>query len=742
MAALALGSCLGIICVNAGWSTPWLALPLAGMLFCVFRQRWMLMAGFGGWALLGVLHHGREGRQADGEAWIRANGRSQVEVEGTVIRLRDREGFLPRARFRINGAEGNPPALRNAVIAVRDLPDEVLPGDVLLLHGRTAFPATARNPAEFDRLHWIRSQGLAGELRADRHEFVATPRPGMSLHRLAWYLRGELRMRLGTGLAQDGAGAVLIRGLVLGDRSNGAEYYGAFRKSGTMHVFAVSGLHVGLVGALAWILMRCCRIPRFWGLWAVLAIIWGYAFVTGLRPPALRASFMASVFLLGFALRRQPSLGNSLLASMPVVLLLDSYQLAQAGFQLSYAVVGTLIVVAPVLYRRLRIITELDPFLPVALYTRWQRWGLTVRRYVAGLVVVSVAAWLGSMPLIAHHFGIVTPAAVFASVLLVPLVFLILSGALLGVLVGLVVEPLQIVANQLNSLLAESAYRIAEQVVRLPGSHFELHGRGGWPEGMIIFDLWDGDASIYVGAGGGVLIDGGAADQFQRVVQPALRDAGAAPQSLVLTHPETGHAGGLALALRPYQSRQLLLPVEEAGSPVFGELVDEARQLGSTVHIGREGRRYPLGGGAELEVLRVANKERGSRADDRCMIMRLHWRGWRVLITADAGFDTEKELLERGMDLTCDLWIMGRHRADYSGILEFVQAVGPSVIVAGEDRYPLSERVPDWWAEAVAGIGIELWRQGETGAVMVDFREGELELRSFRNSEKRLILSK
>ena len=62
------------------------------------------------------------------------------------------------------------------------------------------------------------------------------------------------------------------------------------------------------------------------------------------------------------------------------------------------------------------------------------------------------------------------------------------------------------------------------------------------------------------------------------------------------------------------------------------------------------------------------------------------------------------------------------------------------MIVAEEDRYPLSERVPEWWADAVRRLGIELWRQGETGAVMVEFREGELELRSFRNPRKRLRL--
>lgn len=712
------------------------------MLISAAAGRWILVTGCVAWMLLWGVHHARLGKQAEGEAWVHANGRTRVEVEGTVVSLRDRGGVLPRAVLRVGGSERNPEALRQALVAVGDIPDEVKPGDVVLLRGQTFFPAAARNPAEFDRMDWLRSRGLAGEIRVDSHQVLGGPRAALFLQRLAWNLRGELRARIVAGLGEEGIGPVLIRGLVLGERSEGGAYYGAFRKSGTMHIFAVSGLHVGLVGALAWILIRVVRAPRRWGLWAVLAIIWGYALVTGLRPPAARAAFMASVFLMGFVVRRQPSLANSLLASVPAVLLMDSYQLTQVGFQLSYVVVGMIILLAPCFSRVFQPITTGDPFIPRAVYTKWYRVSLAARKYLIGLMVVSLAAWLGSMPLIGYHFGIVTPSAVLASVLLVPLVFLILSLALTGVVIGLVFEPLQVGLNRSNALLVEGAYLIAEKVTEIPGSHFELHGQGDWSGGILVFDLWDGDSAMYVGAGEGVLIDGGAQDQFRRMVKPALEEAGAGPQSLVLTHPETGHAGGLVLAMKDYLPRQLLLPVSEAASPAFGDLINGAEDAGCRLHVGKAGMRYALGDGAELEVLRVADRESGSRADDRCMIMRLHWRGWRILITGDAGFDTEKELLESGLDLGCDLWIMGRHRSDYSGIMEFVQAVDPSLIVAEEDRYPLAERVPERWVEAVKGAGIDLWRQGETGAVMIDVREGELELRSFRNPDKRAIYRK
>ena len=275
-----------------------------------------------------------------------------------------------------------------------------------------------------------------------------------------------------------------------------------------------------------------------------------------------------------------------------------------------------------------------------------------------------------------------------------------------------------------------------------PGSHVELAKSGGWSGDILVFDLWDGDGAIYIGAGTGVLIDGGGPDQFRRMVRPALERSGSAPRSMILSHPEKGHAGGLVSALRRYSPRQVLLPVRRANSPAFNDLVRAAGERGVELHFGREGARYDLGDGAELEVLRVATGETGSRADDRCMVMRLHWKGWRILLTGDAGFDTEQEILGKGSDPGCDLWVMGRHRSDHTGTMAFLEAANPRAIIAEEDRYPAAEKVPERWAEGVLHSGIELWRQGETGAVTIKLSEEALELQSVRDPDKRLLLRK
>jgi beta-lactamase superfamily II metal-dependent hydrolase len=383
-----------------------------------------------------------------------------------------------------------------------------------------------------------------------------------------------------------------------------------------------------------------------------------------------------------------------------------------------------------------------DPFLPRSLYTRRQAVFRAAREKLSALAVVSVSAWMGSMPLMAAHFGIVTPSAVLASMVLVPVVFAILALAIIGLLVGLASEPLEAGLNQVNGALAGGAHAVARGFAALPGSHVELAVDPWWGGGLVVFDLWDGDGAAYFGGGGGVLIDAGGRDEYGRVVFPALRKAGVGADSLVLSHADGGHCGGMARAVEGWGAQQALIPVAKARSPYFRDFVATAGREGCRLVLAEPGRRYPLGDGAELEVLWTPGPEAGGLADDQCQILRLHWRGWKILLTGDAGFETEKCLLEQGVDVRSDVWVTGRHRSDVTGTLEFIRAVGPQVVVAGHARFPATEQVPAWWADMLAREGIELWSQEHTGAVALEADDAGLELKSYLDRSRRVRLTK
>lgn len=702
-----------------------------------------MVLGLLAWLMMWVVHGGRLRDQAAVAGYLETG--ELLELEGEVLERKGGGPFRPDVVVRVSVRD---PASPNdggsgdgARLLVRGLTTELVPGDRVHLRGRGVRFGAPRNPGERDSRQRMKRAGLAGELRVESLEKSGARR--WAPRRWAWRAREEIRDRLAWGLDAEGTAVVLIRALVLGERpGDQMELFGVFRRSGTMHVFAVSGLHVGMVGFLAWLLVWGLRVPRGWGLWFVLVVMWSYAMVTGLRPPAMRAAIMATVILLGFVMRRGPVLGNSLLASVPLVLLADSFQWRQPGFQLSYVVVAAIIVVAPPLIRLAGPLVEGDPFLPRALYTRPQVILRSLREKVAGLGAVSVAAWLGSLPLMWAKFGIITPSAVLASMVLVPAVFLILGLAIFGLLAGLLAQPAEGMVNQVNGLVVTGAYQVARGFSSLPGSYFEMPGEAWWGRGMVVFDLRQGDGACYFGAAGGVLLDAGSEREFRRVVFPALRKGGAGVDSLVVSHADGGHCGGMARAVEAWGTGQALVPVGEARSPYFRSFLRVAEEEGCAIWRGEPGRRYPLAEGAELEVLWAPREGEGRLADDRGMILKLHWRGWRILLTGDTGFETEKRLLARGIDVASDVWVMGRHATDQTGTLEFLRAVGPQVIVASEARFPTGEQVPDWWARMVREQGVTLWNQASTGAVALRAEEGTLELRSFVDKKRVKVLTR
>jgi ComEC/Rec2-related protein len=735
LAVAAAGSLAGIALAEAEWVPAWGWLLVVPAVVLAVRGRGLPALGLVAVGCFWSLHGDRLDRLEAMEEWLGPSGAREAVLEGVLLR---RDGEF-QATLRTVAGDGELPG--GVRLRMENAPRSVLPGDRLRLRASLRLPAPARNPGERDDRAMLRRGGLAAELWGESVEVTGSPAILCTLQRWSWMLRSEVRRRILLGLEEGSRAAALIEGLVLGEREGmGPSETAAFRRSGTMHVFAVSGLHVGLVGAIGWFLMAFLRVPRGAGLWLVLGLMWSYAFVTGLRPPAMRAVIMATVFLLGFAVRRRPALLNGLLASMPIVLVLDSFQWRQAGFQLSYVVVGAILLLAPVFYRRTRRWVDGDPFLPRVLYSPRQEFWRSAREKISGLVTVSLAAWLGSLPLMALHFGIVTPSAVFASVLLVPMVFAILAVALSGIAAGVIAEPLEAGLNTLNGALAEGAFGVARAVSEMPGAFVRFDRSGESGDGLVIYDLWGGAGAVFCDAGDGVLLDAGSEREFWRVVRPAVRRAGRSPASLVVSHADGSHCGGMADAIRTWRPRQLLVPEQAARSPAYGAMLRAAGEEGCRVLLAGAERSYPVGEGVSLEFLDLPDGGGSRVADDRCAVMRLHWNGWRILLTGDAGLLTERRLLEGGTEVESDVWVMGRHDSDFAGTMEFVQAVAPRVIVATEAWFPESERVPDWWAAMIAEQGITLFRQAETGGVICRPRPGRLEVRPWLQPERGVTL--
>jgi competence protein ComEC len=246
-------------------------------------------------------------------------------------------------------------------------------------------------------------------------------RPAGPVEQLRQRLYGASQRVLSHGSRGPDAPGNVLASMLLGNRSLlSDERIDLYRHTGTYHLFAVSGLHVGSV---ALCLVFLCRLARLRGglqVIPVLAATWGYVWLTGSSPSAVRAGIMISCIALSRSLLRQPHLFPALVFSAWLVLIWQPTQLFHLGFQLSYGVVASIVLVGLPLARDLR--NRLNRH-AAFLGRGGPRRRLLLKSLVwsSDLTCVSLSAGLASMPLIIQHFGLFTPAGVVLGILLNPM---------------------------------------------------------------------------------------------------------------------------------------------------------------------------------------------------------------------------------------------------------------------------------------------------------------------------------
>ncbi len=598
-----------------------------------------------------------------------------------------------------------------------------------------------RNPGEFDRADWLRRQGMAAVFRAMRDDTeVETP----PLAALGASIRQGFRERVTAGLPDDSRGAHVIRAVVIGEHPpDQPELIDSFRRSGSLHVFCVSGLHVAMVGGIGWLILAWLGVPRRRAVVALIPLVFGYAWITGNGPPAVRAAWMAAVFLGAFAFRRRPDLLNSLGAVLLALMLWNGHLLFQPGVQLSYGVVAAIAIGLAWTTKTFAWMAQPELYLPYKMMNRPQRAWLWLRRWAAGTMAVSLAAGIGSAPLTILHFGIVTPVSVLASLVLLPLVFALLAAALFSAAVFSISPMVSQGVNRLNGGVAELCAMTAGGFASLPGGHHFV-GQDKRPR-LMVYDLeyGAGAACFTDGKSAAVMIDCGSSGSFRYLVAPSLRRLAIAPDAVVLSHPDGGHLGGGAEVWRMLPIRQAWLPVSYARSPSYREWLEQAPPHGIRVIHGSAGEKLPFPDGASLEVLHLPDPaHRHALADERVAVFRLHWRGWKILLTSDAGMGTELRMLDMGIDVSADVIVAGRNRTDVSLCDRFIDAVNPRAIVASNPPYPESERLPPTSVAYWRSRGIQVIDQGEAGGVTLSVDEnGALVIEGFL-TDRPLVLTR
>lgn len=315
-------------------------------------------------------------------------------------------------------------------------------GDRLKIFGRFARPEPQQNPGEFDFAAHNRADRKLCLLQCNYPDCVSVAAAGSRWNWRRWLdvvrdsASGLLAQRLDESQSPM-ASAILVGARERFDRQQTQ----AFFKTGTIHLFAISGLHVGILAGALFAIARCGLLPRRGALALVMTLTVGYCLLTDARPPVVRATILVVIACLAWMSLRRASLINTLSLAAIVVLIINPADLFRTGVQLSFLAVATL-----AWFQRYLLQSEPDdPLDRLIARTRPRpvKLAKAVGRYIWKLFVVSTIIWLVALPLVMYRFHLFSPIAMLLNPLIaLPVTLALLSG--FGVLIAGWILPLAV----------------------------------------------------------------------------------------------------------------------------------------------------------------------------------------------------------------------------------------------------------------------------------------------------------
>ena len=552
-----------------------------------------------------------------------------------------------------------------------------------------------------------------------------------------------------------------------------------FMRSGTMHIFAISGLHIALIAGILVNLLRVLRVPRGACGLVVIPLIWFYTAATGWQSSAIRSTVMMTVIIGGWALKRPSDLLNSLGGAAFIILLWDPQQLFQASFQLSFFVVASIALLLPPIEKLRQRLLQPDPLRPPELRPRWQRWLDWPVHFLTINLATSFAAWLGSLPLIAYYFHLFTPVSLLANLVIVPLSSLALACNLGSLVCGGWLPVLTELFNHSGWFWMKCMIAMSDWFARLPGAYcyvpapavaifvvyyaLLLAALKGWlfrPEWrrwslagagalvlagalvwlphrndvrLTVLALRAGDA-LFLDAPGranDLLIDCGDASSAGMVVKPFLRAQGVNRLAqLLLTHGDPRHIGGATNIAASFAVRKVLTSPVQFRSPMYRQTIDALKLSPDTVRQLNRGDHFGM-----WTVLHPDAQDRFPLADDNAVVLRGEFYGVRVLLCSDLGKLGQRALLEREPDLRADIVVAGVPAREEPLSDALLDAIQPKAIIISAGEYPASERVTDQLRERLGRRGIPIFYTIDDGAVTLTLRPKSWEVRAMSGKQ-------
>jgi len=657
-------------------------------------------------------------------------------------------------------------------------------GDRIEVFGTLVRIEGPSNPGQYDFSRHYRRQRIVASLhcfdagaitvlKSSGSRFISNVRT--RLDRLAWrYLPPDQ--------------ASLTSAILLGNREQvDVDRRDRFLKTGTIHLLAISGLHVGILAGLMYFLFKAGWLGRTNCLLLTIVFVVFYAWLVEFRPPVVRATIFIVLYCSARLAGRTGQAFNVLALAALMVLMLNPTDLFSLGAQLSFLAVAAITFGKDWIFA-----SDTDPLDQVVLATRsrWQKWWAGLRRGFRAAFVVSGLVWLISIPLVAYQFHILSPIGLIVN----PVVILPISLALYSGLAIFVFGDFLPLIARAAVVFGAASLAVLESVVGVAsfsGGHFWTSGPHGWAVlvfyvGWIVLGLYPptrvstrslclvgfvwlllawvlpryveiwldhGSRSpmqvTFIDVGHGtcvllelpdgknVLYDCGSTSSARfavNTVSGVLWHKGISRiDAVILSHADIDHYSGVGgIAERFTVERVFLAPMmmDSKSSSVFQLLtaLKSARVEIATVTAGDS---IDLNSSVQMHVLSPEQEGHYANDNSASLVLTVGCYGRTVLLPGDL----EKEGMERLLmqsPIKCDLLMAAHHGSANSDPIRFLEWAKPEFVAVscGNKKFsPLAQELFDQ-------SGCEIKRTDRGGAIsLVVHHDGQVEYRSFLDDD-------
>jgi len=654
-------------------------------------------------------------------------------------------------------------------------------GNRVKLTGKAFLSQGRRNPGGFDYRKYLAQNGIYVCMQADAIGSVE-PGHGSPILRLSHSLKRKFRRSFLAGDLNKQQRSFL-HAIILGERREvGREFTEALRRTNTMHILAISGLHVAALVVGVYFLSRWLFVREWIALILALAALWVYAPVTGMRVPIVRASIMCTAFLIAPLLGRRTDSINSLAVAAAVILCINPGDLFTAGFQLSFMVVLSILLLSDKIFHGFVSLLRLRPDPGFLVMSSFRRRIYRVLEYPLRLFSVSLAAFAAFAPLgllYFNHISLLGPLCNLATILLVTLI--VPLGFLAGV-VGLAIPAVAGFINGLNGQLISTLQWIVTRFASMRFASFNVSPpslifvfafysfvllvgfarstrRVLVPAGLIallasalflggelarrhpdsieitFLDVGQGDcAFVEFPDGRKILVDGGSVTRSEvgrYVIVPFLRWSGVNKlEAVVISHYDSDHINGLVDVLDDIRVRNIIVragphPPETSAVRDLMQAIKEVAIARQTV---RAGERLSTSPGVTALIFNPPVTPDLSRfsENDLSVVLKLGFRGASALLCGDIEKRAERLIIRSSASPRSHVLKVPHHGSNSSSSEEFVRPISPRIAIISCGRGNIyghpSPRVLDRYGQ----LGVRVFRTDRDGGIVVRIYQDKL----------------